>query len=250
MSDLPLEAHHLSHTRGDEVPFHAHRQGQLIVVAGGTAKIYSEQGWWLATSGSGVWIPPLTRHRAAYTEMSALINLRFAPEFAVGQPTACCLVMVSNLLRELAREATGVSDRQQLQLIAALMKYQLRHNVVKSDLYVPEGADKRLRAITGALRQNPGCADGLAQLAARAFTSPRTVARLFEKETGMTFSQWRERLRMITAVERLACGHGIAAVALEMGYQSASSFTAVFTRLLGMPPRRYINWLTKERRDV
>ena len=69
--------------------------------------------------------------------------------------------------------------------------------------------------------------------------SERTLARLFLKETGVGFRQWRQRLRMLTAIERLAAGQDVTAVALDLGYSSSSAFIAMFKRELGETPGRF-----------
>ncbi len=73
------------------------------------------------------------------------------------------------------------------------------------------------------------------------------LARLFTKETGMTFTHWRDHLRVMTAVDRLARGHNVTAIALELGYQSANNFSTMFSRLLGAPPKRYMRLLLNRR---
>lgn len=59
----------------------------------------------------------------------------------------------------------------------------------------------------------------------------------------MTFGRWREHLRIVCAVDKLARGRSITQTALELGYRSASSFTTLFTRVLAVPPRRYMRQL-------
>jgi AraC-like DNA-binding protein len=246
----PLQAQLVHHDSGEEVPWHHHEAGQLMVVIAGTAKLYSEQGWWLVTPGMGMWLPAHRQHRASYSEVSTLINLQLSD---VAQPDQCSLLMVSNLLRELAYEAVNLCDTResttQLMLIWQLIGYQIEKRVLKSTHYVPEGQDKRLLAITTFLREQPGCRQDFVTLSLNAGASPRTMARLFEKETGLSFSQWRERLRMVVAIDRLVSGQAISQVALDLGYQSASSFTAVFSRIMGMPPRRYLLQLTQQHND-
>ena len=234
----------MSHPRGDEVTFHHHLQGQLSIALQGTIRLQTESGWWLATPGNGIWVPPGVPHRAVYAEQSRLINLRFAGGFERQLPQLCTLVVASTLLTELAKEAlaiyeTGEADAQ-LEPISQLIHFQIRKHVLKVELFVAEGKDKRLRIITQLLREDPACNKTLDQLAAEAFTSPRTLGRLFENETGMSFTRWRERLRMIGAVEKLVNGEPIIRVAGDMGYQSASSFTTAFTRIIGSPPARYL----------
>ena len=69
--------------------------------------------------------------------------------------------------------------------------------------------------------------------------SERTLARLFRSETGMTFAAWRQQLRLIRALELLAEGTAVTEVALAVGFDSPSSFIAMFRRSLGTTPSRY-----------
>ena len=55
----------------------------------------------------------------------------------------------------------------------------------------------------------------------------------------MSFRQWRQQARLVEALGHLANGVPIARVAEKLGYRSASAFTAMFKRVLGMEPRRY-----------
>jgi AraC-like DNA-binding protein len=66
--------------------------------------------------------------------------------------------------------------------------------------------------------------------------SARTLARLFQREVGMSYGEWRARTRMILSQQCLADGKPILNVALEHGYQSASAFAAMFKRILGYNP--------------
>jgi AraC-like DNA-binding protein len=69
--------------------------------------------------------------------------------------------------------------------------------------------------------------------------SSRTLARKFEKETSLSFRQWRQQAKLIEALGRLADNQSVTRVAGELGYLSASAFTAMFKRALGVEPRRY-----------
>ncbi|WPU25079.1 helix-turn-helix transcriptional regulator [Cedecea neteri] len=241
---VALAASDMAHHRGDDVTFHQHMHGQLSVTLEGTLRLQTETGWWLATPGNGVWVPPGQLHRALYTECSRLINLRFRQGFELQLPAHSSLIVASNLLTELAKEALAIQQtsgsNEQLELIAQLLHFQLRKQVLKTDLFVPEGKDKRLRLITSLLREDPACSKTLVELASVAFISPRTLGRLFESEIGMSFTRWRERMRIISSVEQLVNGVPITQVAYDMGYQSASSFTTAFTRIIGLPPGRYL----------
>ena len=74
----------------------------------------------------------------------------------------------------------------------------------------------------------------------------RTLTRLFRKETGMSFVEWRQHIRLLEALTRLASGEPVTNVALDLGYESPSAFTAMFRRALGESPRNYLRWADQE----
>ncbi|KJK56657.1 helix-turn-helix domain-containing protein [Saccharothrix sp. ST-888] len=49
-------------------------------------------------------------------------------------------------------------------------------------------------------------------------SSRRTLSRLFVRDTGLTFDQWRTRLRLCTALPLLASGQPLARAARAVGY--------------------------------
>ena len=71
------------------------------------------------------------------------------------------------------------------------------------------------------------------------------MARLFQRELGMSYGEWRARARVMLSQQCLAQGQPILNVALEHGYQSASAFTAMFKRILGYAPSDWQHNLTR-----
>lgn len=136
--------------------------------------------------------------------------------------------------------------RRRVRACASVTHLPIEKNALNIDMFMPEGQDKRLRVITSKLRNEPGCTETLVQLSAIAHASQRTISRLFIEETGMSFNRWRERLRIMTAIEKMVSGQTIMEIAMDLGYQSASSFTTAFTRLAGTPPRQYMKLLKLE----
>lgn len=56
----------------------------------------------------------------------------------------------------------------------------------------------------------------------------------------MTFTQWRTRLLLIEAIERLTHGATVTEVALDLGYSTTSSFVYMFRSNLGVSPGAYV----------
>lgn len=80
----------------------------------------------------------------------------------------------------------------------------------------------------------------LAVLAAHIGASGKTISRIFRRETGMNYQQWRQQWRLLKAVELLANRQSITSVALDLGFASDSAFIAFFKGLTGHTPRAYI----------
>jgi AraC-like DNA-binding protein len=58
-------------------------------------------------------------------------------------------------------------------------------------------------------------------------------------ETRMTFGKWRQQLRLLHAMQRLASGEKVTGAALDAGYNSPSAFISMFKKQLGATPTRY-----------
>ena len=108
-------------------------------------------------------------------------------------------------------------------------------------LLLPTSRDPRLARVMERLVEHPADSHGgLERVAEGVGASPRTLARLFRHETGMTFTEWRTRLLLIESVERLSRGATVTEVALGLGYSSTSSFVYMFRTNMGVSPKRYL----------
>ncbi len=75
------------------------------------------------------------------------------------------------------------------------------------------------------MRAEPGNSDTLAQWAERVYVSERTLARQFIRETGISFGEWRQRLRFLAAIEQLETRQSIKEIAFYLGYSSPSALS-------------------------
>ncbi len=128
-------------------------------------------------------------------------------------------------MRDLILEAVSVPklygiDGPDGRLMAVIL--DRLHRLEPTPLYLPIPADARLRRVTDVLAVDPGGRAGLDAWAKKAGASARTLARLFVKETGLTFGAWRQQARLLKALEWLAEGRPVA---------TEREFTRVFRRL-------------------
>ena len=226
---------------------HEHPWGQLIFASAGTMRVKADQALWLVPPGRALWAPPGTRHEIEARGTLAMRTVYVPPERSAGIGGRCRAIEVGPLLRELilAIVARGlVRDGEGAEAhLAGLFLAELACAPALA-LCVPMPRDPRLLRIAARLRDDP-CSDcGLETLSRRANASPRTVQRLFRRETGMRFVEWRQRLRLIHAVALLTAGASVTAAGAEAGYASTSAFIAAFRQLIGTTPGRYLELAT------
>ncbi|HVT67885.1 MAG TPA: helix-turn-helix transcriptional regulator [Trebonia sp.] len=131
--------------------------------------------------------------------------------------------------------ALGPADQADLYRIALrrlVPAPALRH-------HLPAPADPRLRDIAAILAEDPADPRTLAELGRAAGASERTLSRLFRRDTGMTFPQWRAQLRLQHAMLALAAGSSVTAAAVDSGYGNISAFIAAFREAFGVTPAAY-----------
>ncbi|MGE0419742.1 MAG: helix-turn-helix domain-containing protein [Acetobacteraceae bacterium] len=193
-----------------------------------------------------VWMPAGVVHRidaSGTVRMRTIyIDTEHAGSPGTGLPGEVCVLHVTPLLRELILAAvdapqTFPPDGPEARLMAVILDQIQVLPVAPLSLPIPQ--DARLRRIADALLADPADERTIDEWARLAGASARTLARLFQAETGMSFGQWRQQLRLLRALERLAAGEPVTGVALDLGYDSPSAFIAMFRRALGTTPRRY-----------
>lgn len=176
------------------------------------------------------------------TTSSVLFHPGFAPA-----PTAPLTVFdLSPLARLLVSECVAWPDAEQplpsyaRSLFGALAAVAWRLAEHPSPVTVPAGQSPELR------RALALTADGLADdvrfedLAHDVGLAPRSLARRFEDECGMTWRAVLRRMRILRAIEKLAAGDdSVTTIAHEVGYTSLSAFNAGFRDLTGRTPTQY-----------
>jgi len=236
---VPL-AHDYQH--GDSEPLHQHDCAQLLHSLSGVIRVSTDAGDWVVPPGRGVWLPAGVRHALQITGQVAARTLFVDPLARADLPASCQVVQVSPLLRELIvaslalPESYGPASRAER--IYELILDEIRvMDVLPFSL--PEPASPPLMALCQRIRAEPAARWQLENSAAQLNISSRTLARRFYQETGMQFSDWVRRARLMAALTRLAAGDSVLRVSLETGYESHSAFSAMFRRIMGVPPSDY-----------
>jgi len=239
-----IVAHARDLEAGDSILPHSHEKAQFIYASQGVMTVTTDRGAFFVPPQFAVWMPAGVVHRIHARGPVAMRTLYVRRDAILGLPDDVCVLEVSRLLRELVLTAVSNSeaytpDGPEDRLMQVVLDQLREQRTAPLALAMPQ--DKRIRKVAEAMLSDPADDRGLEDWSRFAGTSPRTLARLFQSGTGMTFRAWRrQQLRLQRALEMLTEGQAVTSVALDLGYDSPSAFIAMFRRALGASPTRYL----------
>jgi len=230
---------------GHVVPLHRHPRGQLVHAVAGVMELATAERMWLIPPGRALWVPPEVEHRLL---ARGVVELRSAYIHPAGlpatAPVAPAAVTVSPLLRALLVRAIAIPETtppsQRDRRILDLIPWELDWRET-TPWSLPTGHSPRLARLCARILADPADGRGLEAWGHEVGASARTLARLFQAETGMSFHLWRQQARLLLALPRLAAGEPVTSVALDLGYASPGAFAAMFRRCTGTTPSAYLH---------
>lgn len=230
--------------RGAGFPMHAHDDAQLTFVMSGVVQVQTSDGRWFVPQQLAVWIPPGLLHTVEVlmdaelwlVHWHAPATLAWAPP---NLPNRVFALHVTPLLRNLLTTAfTSGTSAEKAELVMKLMLHELVE-APNAPTFLPlpsSPTGRRVAEIALGDTQNRLSA---AQTASLAATSVRSMSRLFPVETGLTFKAWRQRARIVQAMDRLARGQPIAQVTAATGFASTAAFSCAFRQVTGTTPTAF-----------
>jgi AraC-like DNA-binding protein len=221
---------------------HRHERAQFIYATAGTMRVAADGSMWVVPPQRALWMPAGVEHGITMLSDVTMRTLYLRDDAAAAMPLSCRVLPVSPLLRELIVRATELplqyDEDGPAGHVIALLLAEL-HGLQSLPLQLPMPQEARLRALCLALLAAPGDQRTLREWAQSVNASERTVARLFQNETGLSFGAWRQQARLLEAMGRLGSGAPVTQVALDLGYDSVSAFSAMFRRAAGASPSAY-----------
>lgn len=238
----PLAAMARSLEHGHRIDFHDHVRDQLLYAVEGTMRIETEDDMWTVPLDRAVYLPAGTVHAVSMRGRVEMRTLYIVPGAGPGLPSEVAALSVGGLLRELILglldEPVDYETDGRGGMLAALILEEIRRAPTMA-LSVPMPRDGRLVDLCRAVLADPGSNRSIEEWSDLIGASSRTMSRLFARELRMSFNQWRRRVRFYGAVEHLAAGRQVSQVASQLGYSSASAFTASFRKEIGVLPKSF-----------
>lgn len=218
---------------------HQHEMGQFLFAQSGCISISLADRLCLLPPIRLAWIPPRTPHRARMTEVVQYRSVYFDVSCYRNLPVQVEVMSVTPLLRavleRIATAEAGVDwgTGAERNLVAVCLDEI--DTARREPMLLPLPSDRRLGG-----REMNELPPSLGTLAGRVGASEKTILRIYRKETGMSYQQWRQQWRLFKAIELLAREQSITSVAFDLGFSSDSAFIAFFKGMTGYTPRAFM----------
>jgi AraC-like DNA-binding protein len=223
---------------GNIIKAHQHADHHQIVHAeDGIFRVSSDAASWVVPPGRAIWMPAARMHSIQCYTPVKMRTLYLHRSIDIGMDD-CSVWSVSALMREIIVRLAEDSCRGMEQHLISLLFSEIE-TLNTLPLKLPQPKDERLCRITDTISRHPADKRSLEDWASQLGFSKRNLIRRFQIETGMTFRQWRRQSRLLSSLERLANNEPVTRIALELGYESPSAFSAAFRDTFGVTPRQY-----------
>jgi AraC-like DNA-binding protein len=236
----PLYARVESLRAGSWTPPHRHDWVQFSYAISGVLGVHTAEGSFFAPPQWGVWIPAGVEHDVASSMRAEMRSLYVRKEDCSWAPERCRVLEVTPLARELIKSfcllpsSYPQGESSEARLVQVLLDQLAQLPEVGFSLPLPRHS--RLLGLCNELIESPSQMITLQDWAGRLGTSEKTLMRLFQRETGLSFRGWRQRARLLSSLSALEEGDSVTNTALSCGYDSTSAFIAAFKNLFGFTP--------------
>ncbi|UWQ33439.1 helix-turn-helix transcriptional regulator [Leisingera sp. M527] len=216
--------------------WHDHPRHQLVYAVAGLMMAEADGTSWAVPAGSGLIVPAAMLHEIRMVGEVQLQSLYIDPaETGAGAMAACRAVTIPPLLAGLIEALCAMGNPWPLppraHHLSQLILIELEA-APDTPLALPYPPDGRLRRVCDALMADPGSGRTIDHWAVLAGMSRRSFTRAFQRQTGRSFGQWRERLRCQIALRAQARGEEMERVARDLGYASRYALQAMMRRLV------------------
>ena len=218
----------------------------LLCASQGALRLEAQSKSWVLPPARAALIEAGEPIQVAIPQPVTTSSVLFDPGFAPPPPAPLTVFDLSPLARALVSECVEWPDaaeplsayaRSMFGALAAVA-WRLARN--PSPVTVPAGQSRETRRALALTDQRLADDVRFEDISQDVGLAPRSLARRFEDECGMTWRAVLRRMRVLRAVEELAAGEdSVTTIAHKVGYTSLSAFNAAFRDLTGRTPTQY-----------
>lgn len=221
---------------------HAHPWGQLNYVSHGVMHLEIDGIRFLSPSQYAVWIPPFADHFSFASRdlvyRTVYISLKLSNRLPSKPTTLNVSPVLHAILDDFALRDVRVPETEEDLRMAQVALDQILH-IKPHETYLPYAVSDELNSVLKELQLNPGDRRSVEDFADQLHMTSRTLERRCQRELGISFGEWRSRLKFMHAIESLEAGLTVQRIALELEYTTPSAFIVMFKRFTGTTPEQY-----------
>jgi AraC-like DNA-binding protein len=218
----------------------------LLCASTGALRLEAQGQSWLLPPARAALIEAGQSIRVSIPQPVTTASVLFDTGLTPAPPAPLAVFDLSPLARTLVAECRewGQSDQPlpayAATLFAALAAVTWRLAERPGPVVVLAGRSTELRRALELTQEHLGGDIRFENVAGKVGLTPRSLARRFEGEIGMSWRAVLRRMRVLRAIEELAADDTpVTEIAFSVGYASLSAFNAAFRGLTGCTPTEY-----------
>lgn len=224
--------------------FHLHTtKAQLLYAPSGCMTVTTSDSQFVLPPFRMLWIPANELHRVNFRNMVAYRSIYFDIDYA-GKYIGLSLKVlhVNSLLKEIIERICfwewKTPDRAQENILNVFWNEISVAPEEKLTLKMPQ--DNRFKKVVEEWTLRFAMPPMLKKLAEKTGAVEKTITRIFKKETGLSYQEWRQQWRLQRSIELLVEGNSIGEVAHILDFSSDSAFIEFFKKHTGSTPLQYL----------
>ncbi|MEG0926092.1 AraC family transcriptional regulator [Chryseobacterium sp.] len=224
--------------------FHFHTsKAQLLYAPSGCMTVTTSDQQFVLPPFRMLWIPAHEVHRVNFRNMVAYRSIYFNEEYAEKYMHSSLKVLhVSPLLKEIIERICfwdwNVLSKNQENILKVFWNEMDDAPEEKLELKMPQ--DRRFKNAIEEWTKRISMPPMLKKLAEETGAVEKTITRIFKKETGLSYQDWRQQWRLQRSIELLVEGNSIGEVSHILDFSSDSAFIEFFKKHTGSTPLQYL----------
>lgn len=228
-----------SYDAGTFIEEHSHGMHQIVHAISGTLRVQASEATWFVPPGRALWMPAHVSHAIRCASKVEMRTVYLNGNHLPARPSVE-VIGVSPLMREIMVRISEGCEVKQIPHLKSLLIDEITLMNVET-LHLPIPKDVRISRLALYLQEHPDDQTTLASWAKHLGFSQRNLIRRIRFETGMSFRELRRQTRIMVAIEKLSAGQSVTSVALDVGFETPSSFIHAFRLITGSTPRKYVS---------
>jgi len=220
---------------------HMHNKAQLLYAPSGCMLVQTSKGQSLLPPTMALWLPANMSHRIMIRNAVAYRSIYFDTTKFPNLPPELITLNVNALLKEIIERISfwpwEMLWASQKKIISVF--WEEFDNVSRESFTLTEPSDPRLKNHILLWSRGKRCLPMLKEFAREVGMTEKTIGRVFMKETGMSYQNWRQQWRLHKSIELLAGGKNVSETAYELEFSSNSAFIEFFKKYLRETPGKY-----------